>query len=584
MKSKNSFFLKLFAFFIIVSSLLACVFFGAARLYVKSLTQDFFSHELKRNAAAITPFIAECIEKSNRAALSALVEEAAQNFNNRITLIAPDGAVIADSQNESSSMSNHAGRDEVKAVLEGAPFAVSVRYSSTLGENMLYAAVPVSKNFVLRLSMPLKSVNFLARQTLKNIFIIFLASIAVSFLAIYFISRKPVLGIVSLSAAASKIANGDFKAKAEVLSSDEIGALAVSFNKMSDEIDALFKGINDSKNTLDKVLASVSDGILLTDKNGKIILANGAFQKNFRGAAKGRYVWEFLRDKNFEDALKNASSQELYGEIEIENFGAKNVVFSYTISKIKSENNIVVEDSFVILLKDITKIKQLDNLKKEFVVNASHELKTPVTSIAGFAELLETKNLTKEDARYVEIIKKQSERLTNIVNDLLSLSALESVKEIVQKEIDIANVINDAANFYKKKAAQKGLQIEVFTPENLKKIYANEFNIEQLFINLIDNAVRYTDRGNISIRAKNIDGGFVEISVSDTGIGIPQRCLERIFERFYVADKARSKKSGGTGLGLAIVKHILNANNGSISVESKEGAGSTFTVRLPAII
>ncbi|MDR3112756.1 MAG: ATP-binding protein, partial [Endomicrobium sp.] len=181
--------------------------------------------------------------------------------------------------------------------------------------------------------------------------------------------------------------------------------------------------------------------------------------------------------------------------------------------------------------------------------------------------------------RYIEIIKKQAGRLINIVNDLLSLSALERVKEIDKKDVNVAAIINDAANLYKRKAEQKGLKLEVFVPKNLKKVYANEFNMEQLFINLIDNAVRYTDRGNITIRANHADGDFVEVSVSDTGIGIPKRHIERIFERFYVADKARSKKSGGTGLGLAIVKHILNINGGTISVESKEGSGSVFTVR-----
>jgi two-component system phosphate regulon sensor histidine kinase PhoR len=577
LKSKNSFFFKLFVFFVSVCAVLAGVFFVAARSYVRSFTQDFFADELKRNAAAITPFIAQRIDSSELPALNSLVKETAQSLNNRITVINSDGGVIADSQNESSSMANHAGRDEVKAVLEGASFAVCVRYSSTLEENMLYGALPVisQKNgtFVLRLSMPLKRVNFFASRAIKNIFIIFMAAVLVSFLAAYFISRKNVLGIVSLIAAASKIAIGDFKAKAEILSSDEIGALAASFNKMSEEIDVLFKEISDSKNTLDKVLASVSDAILLAGKDGEIILANDAFRKNFPDAQKGRRVWEFLRDKNFENALKSASLQTLRGEIETENFEGNPIIFAYAISKVKSE------DDFVISFKDITETKRLDNLKKEFIINASHELKTPLTSIAGFAEILETKDLTDETVRYIEIIKKQARRLINIVNDLLSLSALESVKEIDKKEVNVAAIINDAANLYKRKAEEKGLKLEVFVPQDLKKVYANEFNIEQLFINLIDNAVRYTDKGNIAIRAQNADGGFVEVSVSDTGIGIPKGHIERIFERFYVADKARSKKSGGTGLGLAIVKHILNINGGAISVESKEGSGSVFRVR-----
>jgi two-component system phosphate regulon sensor histidine kinase PhoR len=573
LKTKNSFFFRLSVFFLTVSAVLVCVFFIAAKFYIDSFTLDFFSRELKRNAAAITPFIAAV--KENPEELDALVKETARNLDNRITVIESNGNVLADSQSDGSAMANHAGRDEVKAVLGGAAFASSVRYSSTLGEKALYAAVPVKskKNevFVLRLGITVKSVNLFAFRAFKNIFIIFIAAAAASFFAAYLVSRKTVLGIVSLSRAAENIARGDFKTKAEIFSSDEIGALAVSFNKMAGEIDGLFKELGDSKNTLDKVLASVSDGILLAGRDGEILLLNDAFKKNFPKAEAGRYVWEFLRDKNFEDALKNASGETAYGELEFENLN-----FSYAASKIKSE------DSFVILLKDITKAKRLDNLKKEFITNASHELKTPLTSIAGFAEILETKGLPEEPARYIEIIKKQARRLSNIVNDLLSLSALESARTADKKETDISRVISDAAGLYGKKAAEKGLEIKIDIPKDLKKIYANEFNMEQLFVNLIDNAVKYTDKGSVSLSARNVSGDFVEAVVSDTGIGIPGAHIDRIFERFYVADKARSKKSGGTGLGLSIVKHILQINGGSVSVQSSEGKGSVFTVRLPA--
>jgi len=577
LKNKGSFFLKIFAFFILNSLLLAVIFFIAANAYIKASNINLFSRELKTNAVTIIPFIASDIEKKDYSALNIAVEDISRRLGNRITVIDLDGTVVADSQNEASSMANHAGRDEIKAVLGGKPFAVSVRYSSTLQENMLYAALPVETQSglfaVLRLSMPLKNIDLFTKNAIKHIFLIFLISAFVSFFTAFVMSRKMTRGIDSLSKAALSISSGDFKTKAEVFANDEIGALAVSFNSMSDKIDVLFKEINDSKNMLDKILSSASDGIMLADKDGKVFLVNEAMRKLFPDSNQGRYIWEFLRNKDFETALKTVSdgaSQALLGEFKYENS-----MFSYAVSKVKDE------DKFVIMLRDITKIKQLDDLKKEFITNASHELKTPVTSIAGFAETLETQNLPKETVHYIEIIKKQAIRLSNIVNDLLSLSAFETMKNVDRKEADIAAIISDVVNLYRKKASEKSLEIKIDIPSDLRKAYVNEFNIEQLFANLIDNAVKYTEKGVISIQAGNLNNDYITISVSDTGIGISKSHLPRIFERFYVADKARSKKSGGTGLGLSIVKHILNVNGGDISVESEEGKGTTFTIKLP---
>ncbi|MCL2484475.1 MAG: ATP-binding protein [Endomicrobia bacterium] len=578
MKNKGSFFIKLFAFFIVNSLLLAVIFFIAANAYIKSSNVELFSRELQTNAVTIIPFLASDIEKKDYAALKINVADISKRIGNRITVIDLDGIVIADSQNDPSSMANHAGRDEIKAVLGGNPFATAIRYSSTLHENMLYAAVPFETQkglfAVLRLSTSLKNIDLFTKKTVEHIFLIFLVSAFISFFTAFIMSRKMTRGIESLSEAALSISQGDFTTKAEIFANDEIGALAVSFNAMSDKIDSLFKEINNSKGMLGKILSSVSDGIILADKDGKVLLVNEAMKKMFPDSGSGRFIWEFLRNKDFEDALKTVSggeNQTLIGEIEYERSA-----FSYAVSKVKDE------DRLVVMLRDVTKIKEFGNLKKEFIINASHELKTPVTSIAGFAETIETQDLPEETAHYIGIIKKQAERLSNIVNDLLSISALEVMKEIDMKEVDVAAIIRDAANLYKKRAAEKGLEIKIDISSGLKKAYVNEFNMEQLFSNLIDNAVKYTETGAITVKAGNLNDDFIKVSVSDTGIGIPKSQLSRIFERFYVVDKARSKKTGGTGLGLSIVKHILNVNGGDISAESEEGKGTTFTVRLPA--
>jgi signal transduction histidine kinase len=442
------------------------IFFVIAGAYIKSSTEDFFSQELKTNASAITPYILAYAENKNYRDLNLLVKSISARVNNRITVIEPDGTVAADSQSDASLMPNHYDRDEVRSVIEGSPFCVSLRHSPTLNENTLYAAVPLTSNgalqAVLRLSMPIKTVNLFTRKTFKSIFIVFAWFFLISIAAAYFISKKMTSGIALLNKAALNISEGNFNEKILIRSDDEIETLADSFNKMSDDV------------------------------------------------------------------------------------------------------------------------KQLETLKKDFIINASHELKTPLTSIIGFAETIETGQLPPETAHYLSIIKKQAQRLSNIVNDLLSLSLLETVKKIDKQNVDIIKIISDCVSLYKKKTEEKGIVIITDVAKDLKPAYANEFNIEQLFINLIDNAVKYTEKGRIEIKAANYDACFIKISVADTGIGIAKEHLARIFERFYVADKSRSKQTGGTGLGLSIVRHILNVNGGSISVESVEKKGAVFTVTLPA--
>ena len=247
-----------------------------------------------------------------------------------------------------------------------------------------------------------------------------------------------------------KMSKGDLKVKAFVESDDEIGELAESFNKMSEEIEKLFKEVSESKEMLDKVLASVSNGIVLIDRDYKTLLFNKQFKNIFTDAAEGRFLWEYFRDRSLEanlEKIKDIKESFIIAETE---FDKK--VLEYTISEVKSE------DKFVISVKDITGVKNLENFKKDFISNASHELKTPVTAIAGFVETLEQENSPEESKRYIEIIKKQSQRLSNIVNDLLSLSYFENTPEIEKSNIQLQKIINNTADFYRKKYQAKILK------------------------------------------------------------------------------------------------------------------------------
>ncbi|MCL1972936.1 MAG: ATP-binding protein [Endomicrobia bacterium] len=580
MKNKKSLFKTLLIIFIIKYSVVGMLLFTGAKKYVHSSNVELFTHELISNANIIIPVIEESLITKEHAVLHSIVRAMASNSNNRMTIIDTAGNVLMDSAHDADKMQNHANREEIKAVIDGHPHGKSMRYSSTLQKNMLYMALPVNVDgelaAILRLSVPVNEISVFTNAVFKNMAFIFFLIILIALAASYLISKKIASNISKLSDAAMEMASGNFGVRVDIDSKDEIGALAQSFNKMSDEINILFKEVNEGKEMLDKVLASVSDSIIMIDKSDKTLLFNDAFKSMFPDTQTGRHFWEFLRSKAIEDALRKMKDSKTDNMISGE-FSSAGKDFTFVISKVKNE------DKFVISLKDVTKFKQLENLKKDFITNASHELKTPVTAIIGFAETLEAEELSAEDRRYVEVIKKQAQRLSNIINDLLSLSSFENIKESEKKELNIVNVIDNVVSFYLKKSAEKGIKITSSAQHDLKNIYANEFNMEQLFINLVDNALKYTEKGEINIKAENA-GEFVSVTVSDTGIGIPEEHISRLFERFYVVDKSRSKKSGGTGLGLSIVKHIVQLHHGSISIESAEGAGSKFKILLPCFV
>jgi two-component system phosphate regulon sensor histidine kinase PhoR len=568
--------------FIIKYAILGVLFFAGAKKYIYSANVDLFTNELDGAAKLIMPLIKNSLSSGDYVSLNGKIRGVSGVSNKRITVVDMSGKVLADSQNEASAMPNHINRDEIKEVIAGNSFGKSIRHSATLQEDMLYIALPVESDgkvlAVLRMSVPIKRISVFTNSIFKNMAAVFILIAALALTAAYLISKRISSDITKLGSAALEVASGNFGVKVDINGDSEIAGLAKSFNKMSDEIGILFKKVNEGKEMLDKVLSSVSEGILLIDKDGKILLFNETFKNMFEGAKNGKYFWEFLRNKEIENMLRDAenSSPEnsLYGE-----FISGESYFSYVFSKVKNE------DRFVISIKDITKLKQLDNFKKDFITNASHELKTPVTAIIGFSETLESENenIPPESRHYIDVIKKQAVRLSNIINDLLSISSFENMKDPEKSEVNIVPVIDNVAGFYKKKAAEKGIKVKVLTQDGLNSIFANEFNIEQLLINLVDNALKYTEKGEIVIKAENADESVI-LTVSDTGIGIPKKHFPRLFERFYVVDRSRSKKNGGTGLGLSIVKHIVQSHNGAISVESAEGIGSKFIIKLPVFL
>lgn len=556
---------------------MSAVFFIAANNYVDKKYKDFFITELDSNKKIVTYNIINLYSSGNIASVQKAVTEYGKMMNRRITLISLTGQVIADSQANPADMPNHSDRTEVKEAMHGKN-AHNIRFSSTLNRKMLYSASMIEVNSkpaaVIRLSMPLETINIFANEMRVTIFIIIMIMLFISVIIASFIAFSLSIKITNLKNASEKLAGGDFSAKIETTSNssrDEIDLLGDSFNKMSEQIEALFSKIKEDKLKLDRIMESVNDTIIVTDKSGKIIMHNGAFEKHFKNInPDNRYFWEIFRDKNLEETINNLSydgNSVIFSEIEYEN-----KIYSLTASKIKTNDNTVLT------FHDITAIKQMAAMKKEFVTNASHELKTPLTAISCFVENIETEDDIDAIKRYTVVIKKHSERLTKIVTDLLSLSELENNKNIELVKMDLAKTVFAASDLYKNRTEQKNIKLDFTKTDGSFFINGNEFYIEQMLVNLLDNALRYTEKGSIAVKLESAPDKVI-LTVSDTGIGISKEHLPRLFERFYVVDKARSRKSGGTGLGLSIVKYITNIHNASITIDSTVNEGTSVTVK-----
>ncbi len=570
---KKTIFFKLFSSIFLLIVLLSGLIFVFSINTVKHHYINTFTYELKNLTDVLSPTVTTLVESVNLTDLNDLVKRIGKRINTRITVIAPDGKVLADSKENADSMENHRGRPEIReAIATG--FGKSVRYSTTEMEEMLYVAIPMKSNGkligVLRTSLFLRDINTLLNslrnRLLYSIVIITLLSLLVAFM----ISKNISSPIKELAEASKNLANGDFSTHLRLIRNDELGELAESFNIMSEKLKSVFDELTSKKEEFKSIISSLSEGLMVIDKTGKIILCNDSFKKIVSANPLDKFYWEILREPVLLNSIEKeiGESRHIADEIEL---NGKKYLFSFS--------SVPETEELIVILHDITKFKNLEKIKKDFIANVSHELRTPLTAIKGYLETMEDEEGT-EYKRYLDIVQRHTERLINIVNDLLQLSELEQKGIIGNLEkIDLKDTVENVFRIFKQKAEKKNIRLILDTPDSVF-FYGDPFKLEQMFVNLIDNAIKYTESGNVTV-SLNIRDKRVIINVSDTGIGIPERHLDRIFERFYVVDKSRSRRVGGTGLGLSIVKHIVLLHNGKIKVWSKRGKGTTFTITLP---
>jgi len=497
----------------------------------------------------------------------------------RITLIATDGTVLGDSEKDPDLMENHSGRPEIKGALSG-DVGTSIRYSTTVKEKMYYVAVPVIQDGdikgVVRVSLKLQSIELLMREFTRRIALISVGIWIVALLLTFLFSSVFSSSVKHMVDLTKRFASGDFSKRAVVKRQDELGELAAGLNDMSQRLQSLFEQFQTQHDELNGIINSMTEGLLVLDHNLHVKLANNGLKQMFsiEGDAVGRGYMEVIRSVGLKEMIDHLLKSGEVRNKRLE-FGDKVLLgngITFTDERKGSSGSVLV-------FHDITSDAQLEKIKAEFAANASHELRTPLAAIKGYLETFEDEDPETQKS-FIQIIRRNVDRISNLVSDLLLLSRLEShVPHISFEKVDLLGIASDVMKLVERLAKDKNIDLKMDVETDLL-VNGDPFLLEQMFLNLLDNAVKYTEHGEVVFQA-NKDRERALIRVKDTGIGIPSQHLSKIFERFYRVDKTRSRDLGGTGLGLSIVKHIVQLHGGEIRVQSQPGRGTTFTVYLP---
>lgn len=520
--------------------------------------------------------------------LSATVTNAARDTGARVTVIDSTGKVWGDSAEDPTKMENHLDRPEIRKALSGETVTAR-RFSETVERDLIYIAYPIKIDGqirgVVRLAKDQQELNrFLWRMRALIVLSVFTIALFALFFGMMLIRRftEP---INELRRVALRLAQGELRERVRYFGRDELADLGMAFNNMARRLAESFALLETEKRKLEVILETLSDGILVVDRELKIMMANGAAAAILgfgAGDVRGRPVMEVVLNHHLLDLIQevNLTNGALEGELNL--YYPQNRKLQVFLAPLKDETGMLAGS--VVALHDISQLRHLERVRQDFVANVSHELRTPLATVKAMVETL-LAGVKKDEAtldRYLGKINQECDRLTNITNDLLYLAKLDAKPEINREPFDLLELLREVREVFLANAAPApDLELDI-PAEILPKVLANRDQIKQVLINLLDNAFNYTPAdGQVKLTARR-EGDWVKVAVADTGIGIPQEELGRIFERFYRVDKARSREKGGTGLGLSIVKHIVEGHGGKVEVESTLNRGSVFSFTIPA--
>ncbi|HEY94241.1 MAG TPA: cell wall metabolism sensor histidine kinase WalK [Dehalococcoidia bacterium] len=552
--------------------------------HVRSIQMDNLRNSLKDQATLLAGISREYLSGfPKQDELSLEIRRIGQPSEERITVIDTNGKVLVDSEEDASTMENHADRPEFSAALnEG--YGESSRFSTTLGYEMIYVAVPVTSEDTIigavRVALPLIEVDDMVGSVVASIIVALLITIILVIISGWLVARILTRPIREVTEASRRISSGELNQRINTGAMDETGDLARSFNTMSVQLAEMVNHMNEDRARLSGILDNIADGVIMTDIEGNIIIANEAIRTIFRVNNKtliGKPLIEKLHDHEIGELLNTCLETGNQQAIQFESNHYKRYINAIAVPVIRDRTV-----GALLLFQDLTELRNLQTMRRELIGNMSHDFRTPLAGIKAMVETLSDGAIddTNVAMDFLARIESEVDRLTQMVSELTELSRIETgSSELNLKMADIRFLINDAINRIKPQAERKNIQIVVESKTEIPDINVDRERILQVLINLLHNAVKFTGQnGRIAIYY-GCENDEVRVDIVDNGIGIAENDLPHVFERFYMAD--RSRTGGGTGMGLAIAKHVIEAHHGKITAQSTAGKGSTFSIFFP---
>jgi two-component system phosphate regulon sensor histidine kinase PhoR len=577
---------------VLVSIALIVASMAVADAYLTPTLANRFTESLRADLRVRARLVARAAAASSaplardEPSWEALADSLGHTADVRVTLVRADGVVLGDSEVTGDllkNMENHGTRPEVEQALANGE-GEGERLSADVHEPMLYAAARFDRAGavgVARVAQPMREVDLVKADIRRLLWLASALALALAFVLSNAVAKRMSRAVSELTEAARRMSEGDLAVRTRMAGHDELGELGQALDRLAGSLEATLGQLRAERDLQGRILEAMQEGVVVVDREGRIVLVNPALRSMLLVGAEavGKLLLETVRHAQLEDLVAEARAETTSSPVELELPGLKPRRLLVHASRLSGD-----DEGLLFVFVDVTEVRRLESLRRDFVANASHELRTPVAAVRSATETLRSGALDDGAAaiRFVDIIDRNAQRLQSLVEDMLELSKLESNEFRLKRErVELGSVVPIVLALFRDRAEKKGVRVVAELPRGASAVEGDPRALEHVLSNLVDNAVKYCPAGTrVLVTAGLLDDDRIKLVVSDTGPGIAPEHLPRVFERFYRVDAGRSRELGGTGLGLSIVKHMVEAMRGKVSVESEVGKGSTFTISL----